>query len=81
MARHKTQNIISPIHQSVDELAKFILKTYGNKPGQPIASDRDLAEVTGMSRGKIREALSVLTYNGHIVTYHGKARVIGKPFR
>lgn len=64
------------IHDTVDNLKQHIVATYGNQQGVVIGSDREMAQDTGISRGKIREALAALTYSGHLVTDRGKKRVI-----
>lgn len=66
------------IHTTIDSLKKHIVAEYGSQQGVVIGSDRELAQATGISRGKIREALAALTYAGELITEHGKKRVINK---
>lgn len=66
------------IHTTIDSLKQHIAATYGSQQGVVIGSDRELAQATGISRGKIREALAALTYSGELITEHGKRRVIGR---
>jgi GntR family transcriptional repressor for pyruvate dehydrogenase complex len=50
-----------------DHLEKMILEGV-LRPGERLASERDLAERLGVSRPSLREALETLAQRGHIVT-------------
>jgi len=76
-----TQRLFDPIgHESVADAAvaqiEDLIASGILKQGRKLPSERDLAEMLGLSRPKLREALQVLEERGLVVTRHGEGSFV-----
>jgi len=67
--RESTLEVI--VQQIKDQIKKGILK-----PGEKLPSERKLADLLGVSRASIREAIQALAFSGYLEVNHGKGTFI-----
>lgn len=62
------------LHRLILDQLHELMRTGQLQPGEPLPSERHLAERLGVSRGTLREALRILEHEGIVVTRAGGGR-------
>ena len=66
----------SPLYEQVFEQIKNAVRNGDYKKGNLLPSEKELMELTGVSRVTVRQALKLLSDSGIIETYKGKGSVV-----
>ncbi|QGP93688.1 HTH-type transcriptional regulator LutR [Neomoorella glycerini] len=85
MSDNSTEKLFQPInrnpksvyHRVVDEIKKSIFEGR-MKPGDRLPAERELAEMLGVSRTSVREALKMLAAEGLVSIRHGQGAFISE---
>ena len=67
----KKSNLVEIVRQIKDQIKKGILK-----PGEKLPSERKLADLLGVSRASVREAIQALAFSGYLEVIQGKGTYI-----
>jgi len=67
----RESTLVVIVHQIKEQIKKGILK-----PGQKLPSERKLADLLGVSRASVREAIQALAFSGYLEVIQGKGTYI-----
>ncbi len=68
-----------PLHYQLEQALKDQLESGRWKPGQMIASERELMRAVRVSRATVRQALASLTQQGLLERVHGRGTFVASP--